>query len=417
MSFISDVRNRRRQNAYTKQNDAVFRDYLKNNLSRDDLESVIGMMSHPEVYTPLINHADALLRQANFDSELRKQFVESLNKLPANKLRDDVIAKASIKDDTLSSNLNVVDRTPKESLRAKLKQRINDTYNAISERVEARTDKMKAPFIKARDKTIDAYHKTTTISKDAYHKTATVLTDSGRNVYNNAAPIIDMISDRARNQLSRVKDEFRSRKLTYQNDANFAKALSQGVSFETLNEGLNNFEYPEIRYALMNNAESMFKQKTMTPELATSLYLAAEPYLDNNKLSTKFVEAFNNYAETVELPDEVAKETIPVKHKESDIKGATLTGFTNNGETQWEMGDNKPISEDEFLDKLTVQYNVKMQNEDVILPPYINDDAYFANLSSNFDNELSEEALMSHSQDVDFLEDLNHQVSQKSMNL
>ena len=46
------------------------------------------------------------------------------------------------------------------------------------------------------------------------------------------------------------------------------------------------------------------------------------------------------------------------------------------------------------------------------------DDAYFENLSSNFDKELSEEdALMSHSQDAAFLDDLNLQVSQKDMTL
>ena len=328
MSFISNIRNRRQQNVYAKQNDDVFNDYLKNNLSRDDLENVMGMMSHPEVYTPLMHHADALLRQANFDSELRKQFVESLNKLPANELRDEVIAKASTEDSTLSSNLNVVEKTEKESLTTKLKQRINDTYNAISERVDARTDKMKAPFVKARDKTIAAYHKTTT-----------ALTDSGRNVYNNAAPVVDMISERARNQLSRVQDEFRTRKLTYQNDANFAKALAKGVSFEALNEGLNNFEYPEIRYAMMNNADAMFNQKTMTPRLAMNIYLAAEPYLDNNnKLSNKFIEAFDKYAVTDDLPKETVEEIKPVDEikpvEESDIKEATLTGFTDNGKTQ-----------------------------------------------------------------------------------
>ena len=450
MSFISNVRNRMRQNVYIKQNDAVFNDYLKNDLSRDDLENVMGMMSHSEVHIPLMNHADALLRQTNFDSELRKQFVESLNKLPANELRDEVIAKASIEDDTLSSNslssnLNVVDRTPKESLtdklkqrikdtynaiskeslETKLKQRIHDTYNAISERVEARTDKMKAPFIKARDKTIAAYQKTTTALTDSGRAAYNKMADSGRNVYNNAAPVVDMISDRARDRLLRVKDEFRTRKLTYQNDANFAKALSNGVSFETLNEGLNNFEYPEIRYALMNNAESMFKQDAMTPELAANLYLAAEPYLDNNKLSNKFIEAFNNYAETVELPDEAVEKTdeavektISVKYKDLDVKYTTLTGFTNNGETQWEMGDNQTLSEDEFLNNLMSQYDAEMYNADVILPPNVNDDAYFENLSSNFDKELSEEdALMSHSQGVAFLDDLNLQVSQKDMPL
>ena len=406
MSFISNIRNRR-QNVYAKQNDDVFNDYLKNNLSRDDLENVMGMMSHPEVYTPLMNHADALLRQANFDSELRKQFVESLNKLPANELRDEVIAKASTEDSTLSSNLNVVEKTEKELFRTKLKQRINDTYSAISDRVETRTDKMKAPFIKARDKTIASYHKTTT-----------ALSDSGRNVYNNAAPIVDMISEHARNKLSRVQDEFRTRKLTYQNDANFAKALAKGVSFEALNEGLNNFEYPEIRYAMMNNADSMFNQKTMTPRLAMNIYLAAEPYLDdNNKLSNKFIEAFDKYAVT-DLPKETVEEIKPVDEikpvEESDIKEATLTGFTDNGETQWGIGD-QSISENEFVDELMDRYDVEMQNADVVLPPDVNDDSYFANLSSNFEAELSKEESIDPS--LDFLGDLNDQVSQEPVNL
>ena len=395
MSFISNIRNRRQQNTYAKQNDAVFNDYLKNNLRRDDLENVMGMMSHPEVYTPLMNHADALLRQANFDSELRKQFVESLNKLPANELRDEVIAKVSTEDSTLSSNLNVVDKTEKELFRTRLKQRINDTYSAISDRVEARTDKIKAPFIRARDNAITSYHKTTT-----------ALSDSGRNVYNNAAPVVDMISERARNQLSRVQDEFRTRKLTYQNDANFAKALAKGVSVEALNEGLNNFEYPEIRYAMMNNAESMFTQNTMTPRLAMNIYLAAEPYLDNSKLSSKFIEAFDKYAVSDELPKETAEEIKPVDEikpvEESDIKEATLTGFTDNGETQWGIGD-QSISEDEFLDELMDQYDVEMQNADVIPSPNVNDDTYFANLSSSFEAELSKEESIDHSLDADFL--------------
>ena len=408
MSFISNIRNRGQQNIYAKQNDDVFNDYLKNNLSRDDLENVMGMMSHPEVYTPLMHHADELLRQANFDSELRKQFVESLNKLPANELRDEVIAKASTEDSTLSSNLNVVDKTEKELFRTKLKQRINDTYSAISDRVETRTDKMKAPFIKARDKTIASYHKTTT-----------ALSDSGRNVYNNAAPIVDMISEHARNKLSRVQDEFRTRKLTYQNDANFAKALAKGVSFEALNEGLNNFEYPEIRYAMMNNAESMFNQKTMTPRLAMNIYLAAEPYIDNNKLSNKFIEAFDRYAVSDDLPKETVDEIKPVEEiksvEESDIKEATLTGFTDNGETQWGIGD-QSISENEFVDELMDQYDVEMQNADVVLPPDVNDDTYFANLSSSFEDELSKEESIDHSLDADFLGDLNDQVSQEPVN-
>lgn len=411
MSFISNIRNRRQQNTYAKQNDAVFNDYLKNNLSRDDLENVMGMMSHPEVYTPLMNHADALLRQANFDSELRKQFVESLNKLPANELRDEVVAKVSTEDSTLSSNLNVVDKTEKELFRTRLKQRINDTYSAISDRVEARTDKIKAPFIRARDNAITSYHKTTT-----------ALSDSGRNVYNNAAPVVDMISEHARNKLSRVQDEFRTRKLTYQNDANFAKALAKGVSFEALNEGLNNFEYPEIRYAMMNNADSMFNQKTMTPRLAMNIYLAAEPYLDNNnsRLASKFIEAFDKYAVSDDLPKETVEEIKPVDEikpvEESDIKEATLTGFTDNGETQWGIGD-QSISEDEFLDELMAQYDVEMQNADVILSPDVNDDTYFANLSSSFEDELSKEESIDHSLDADFLGDLNDQVSQEPMNL
>ena len=409
MSFISNIRNRRQQNAYAKQNDAVFHDYLKNNLSRDDLENVMGMMSHPEVYTPLMNHADALLRQANFDSELRKQFVESLNKLPANELRDEVIAKASTENSTLSSNLNIVDKPEKESFRIKLKQRIKDNYRAISDRVEARTDKIKAPFIKARDNTIASYHKTTT-----------ALTDSRRNVYNNAAPIVDMISERARNQLSRVQDEFRTRKLTYQNDANFAKALAKGVSVESLNEGLNNFEYPEIRYALMNNAESMFTQNTMTPELAVNMYLAAEPYLDNNKLSSKFIDAFNKYADSVELPNETVEEIKHVEEikpvEESDIKKATLTGFTDNGETQWGIGA-QSMSEDDFIDKLLAQYDIEMQNADVILSPDVNDDDYFVNLSSTFESELSNEAFIDYSRDADFLANLNDQLLYDPMSL
>ena len=346
---------------------------------------------------------DELLRQANFDSELRKQFVESLNKLPANELRDEVIAKASTEDSTLSNNLNVVDKTEKELFGTKLKQRINDTYSAISDRVEARTDKIKAPFIRARDNAITSYHKTTT-----------ALSDSGRNVYNNAAPVVDMISEHARNKLSRVQDEFRTRKLTYQNDANFAKALAKGVSFEVLNEGLNNFEYPEIRYAMMNNAESMFNQKTMTPRLAMNIYLAAEPYLDNNnsRLASKFIEAFDKYAVSDDLPKETVEEIKPVD--ESDIKEATLTGFTDNGETQWGIGD-QSISEDEFLDELMAQYDVEMQNADVILSPDVNDDTYFANLSSSFEAELSKEESIGHS--LDFLGDLNDQVSQEPMNL
>ncbi len=410
MSFISNIRNRR-QNVYAKQNDDVFNDYLKNNLSRDDLENVMGMMSHPEVYTPLMHHADELLRQANFDSELRKQFVESLNKLPANELRDEVIAKASTEDSTLSNNLNVVEKTEKELFGTKLKQRINDTYSAISDRVEARTDKIKAPFIRARDNAITSYHKTTT-----------ALSDSGRNVYNNAAPVVDMISEHARNKLLRVQDEFRTRKLTYQNDANFAKALAKGVSFEALNEGLNNFEYPEIRYAMMNNADSMFNQKTMTPRLAMNIYLAAEPYLDNNnsRLASKFIEAFDKYAVSDDLPKETVEEIKPVDEikpvEESDIKEATLTGFTDNGETQWGIGD-QSISEDEFLDELMDQYDVEMQNADVILPPDVNDDTYFANLSSSFEAELSKEESIYHSLDADFLGDLNDQVSQEPMNL
>ena len=410
MSFISNIRNRR-QNVYAKQNDDVFNDYLKNNLSRDDLENVMGMMSHPEVYTPLMHHADELLRQANFDSELRKQFVESLNKLPANELRDEVIAKASTEDSTLSNNLNVVEKTEKELFGTKLKQRINDTYSAISDRVEARTDKIKAPFIRARDNAITSYHKTTT-----------ALSDSGRNVYNNAAPVVDMISEHARNKLLRVQDEFRTRKLTYQNDANFAKALAKGVSFEALNEGLNNFEYPEIRYAMMNNADSMFNQKTMTPRLAMNIYLAAEPYLDNNnsRLASKFIEAFDKYAVSDDLPKETVEEIKHVEEikpvEESDIKEATLTGFTDNGETQWGIGD-QSISEDEFLDELMAQYDVEMQNADVILPPDVNDDTYFANLSSSFEAELSKEESIYHSLDADFLGDLNDQVSQEPMNL
>ena len=416
MSFISNIRNRRqnvyaKQNAYVKQNDDVFNDYLKNNLSRDDLENVMGMMSHPEVYTPLMHHADELLRQANFDSELRKQFVESLNKLPANELRDEVIAKASTEDSTLSNNLKVVDKTEKELFGTKLKQRINDTYSAISDRVEARTDKIKAPFIRARDNAITSYHKTTT-----------ALSDYGRNVYNNAAPVVDMISEHARNKLLRVQDEFRTRKLTYQNDANFAKALAKGVSFEALNEGLNNFEYPEIRYAMMNNADSMFNQKTMTPRLAMNIYLAAEPYLDNNnsRLASKFIEAFDKYAVSDDLPKETVEEIKPVDEikpvEESDIKEATLTGFTDNGETQWGIGD-QSISEDEFLDELMAQYDVEMQNADVILSPDVNDDTYFANLSSSFEAELSKEESIYHSLDADFLGDLNDQVSQEPMNL
>lgn len=401
MSFISNVRNRRQQQLYIKQNDSVFNDYLKNNLGRDDLESVIDMMAHPEVHAPLLNHADALLRQDNFDNELRTKFVESLNKLPPNKLRDEVIAKASIDNNSLSANLNVakkVDDVDEIPFKGRIKQRIKDSYTAISERLEARTDKMKAPYIKARERIINGY--TRVVGN---------VSESGRTLYNNTAPVVDMISERARNQLSRVQDEFRTRKLTYQNDANFAKALSDGISVEALNEGLNNFEYPEIRYALMNNAQMMFEQKAMTPELATSIYLAAEPYLNDNKLSSKFIDAFNNYADTVELPVEDAD--VQESVKEPDIKDVTLTGFTEDGKTQWQSDSDKVISEDEFMDELMAQYDAESHHQDAIIPPDIDDDAYFKNLSSSFETELSEEDdLMNHAQDAAFLDDLNEKI-------
>ena len=100
--------------------------------------------------------------------------------------------------------------------------------------------------------------------------------------------------------------------------------------------------------------------------------------------------------------------------EESDIKEATLTGFTDNGETQWGIGD-QSISEDGFVDELMDQYDVEMQNADVVLPPDVNDDSYFANLSSNFEAELSKEESIDPS--LDFLGDLNDQVSQEPMNL
>lgn len=309
MSFISDIRAKRQVRTYSKENEDIFRDYLSKPLARDDLQNLVGMLSHPEIHQPLMKHMDDLLKQPNFDNRLKEQFTDRLQKLPHSAQRDaalDRLVPTVEATDALSDKLRTIKPANKKpSLQERLQQRIQDTYTAINAQVQRAQDRVndvkdtaKNRLAEKRDNLVGKADKMKAIGHhhiDAHER----FTNSTFKIRNTVMPAFDMLKERVTKKFNDFRDEYHSRKLTYQNDNNLRGALAKGLDTKTLADGIDSMQMPEIRYPMVHNADAILRQKAMTPKLADDFFNASLNYVasldEKNPLREKFQQAFNDY--------------------------------------------------------------------------------------------------------------------------
>ena len=88
MSYISDLRESRKVKAYSKKNDKIFNEYLQTELSPEELSGVMGMIDHPEIYSPLMNNVDLLLTQPNFNEEMQATLLDKATSMRSSETCD-----------------------------------------------------------------------------------------------------------------------------------------------------------------------------------------------------------------------------------------------------------------------------------------------------------------------------------------
>ena len=275
MGLLSDLRQKRRQQTFRDQNMRMIGQALQNDLSKDELTELIDLMGEPEIQEPLFAHVEALGRQSQLDDVLRTRF-----KVQTARLLSDESDKSRVADildrfgavnmsDTketikLTDRLHLVGRDTPLSYTDQLKERIRQTRNDITDRV-------------------------------SYHS---------RKVHNRVRPLTDMTRDGlkgltrgVKDRLQSFKDSYRTRALAYDNEQNWKAALDKGVTGEQIERVAEQSSLPEVRYGLIQHADSLFNQSSMTPKLAATVYYELEPYLNgNNPEHDNFFTAFNRYA-------------------------------------------------------------------------------------------------------------------------
>ena len=310
MSFISDIRAKRQVRAYSNKNEDIIQRYLSKPLARDDLQNIVGMLSHPEIHQPLMKHMDDLLKQPNFDNSLKEQFADRLQKLPRSSQRDaalDRLTTAFEATGSLSDKLRTIKPEDKKpSLQERIRQRIQDTYTAINAQVQRAQDRVnnakdtaKNRLAEKRDNIVGKVDKMKAFGRHRIDDARERVTNSVFKMQSTVMPAFDMLKERVTKKFNNFRDEYHSRKLTYQNDNNLRAALAKGLDAETLADGIDSMQLPEIRYPMVHNADAILRQKSMTPKLADDFFNAALDYVASldkkNPLREKFQQAFNDY--------------------------------------------------------------------------------------------------------------------------
>lgn len=400
MALKLDLQNKYKTKSYSKKNNAVFGDYLKTNLQKDELQKVMTMIHHPEIHQPLIKNIDALLGQSNFTPDMRAQLIDQIHQLPDSKLNAQALTKLNTNSpkSSLLSDLNINIPDKKLSLKEQLQNKIRLSYNIINENINVAKQKMIVPLVNTRDKVSQSI--TTNKSKiiDKIQSVKQSVGNRKNKITDTITPAIDIIMDNAKSRLDDLREEYHVRKLTRVNDRNLTTALQSGISADQISDGIKSLDYPEIRYGMIHNADELLKQKSMTLDLALDLYSAAEPYLNdmpNNNLKKSFIQAFDTYSKNhatelsealdgnldnlntqtktdktteTEKPVETAKpvetdkttETEkPVETEYKDFKQAHLSEYTATGESKWDIETpqgTKSMSDTELTNALQEQY-------------------------------------------------------------
>lgn len=290
MGFLSNLRHKNEINNATNQNDRIFAEYLRQDVSQDDLQSVIDLMDHPEIRKPVMKNIDGFLRQSNLSDDMRNQIQENLESgIGNNKLKEEALDKLRNFDNkennpsqTMKDELNVKKRVP--TLAEKIHNRIHQTYQSIQERIQ--------PGINRANKIID---NTNDITVNAGQNLARNMQVS----WNMARDRIGTLKEKVQNRMNNFKEEFGVRKMTLDNDSKMRQALkTKGLSTDAIKEGVQNMDYPEVRFPMINNAKEILNQPNMTPDLAREFYESTVPYLNDipdSELKDNFYNAFQNY--------------------------------------------------------------------------------------------------------------------------
>lgn len=443
MSFISDIRAKRQVRVYSNKNEDIIQRYLSKPLARDDLQNIVGMLSHPEIHQPLMKHVDDLLKQPNFDNSLKEQFADRLQKLPRSSQRDaalDRLTTAVEATGSLSDKLRTIKPEDKKpSLQERIRQRIQDTYTAINAQVQRAQDRVnnakdtaKNRLAEKRDNIVGKVDKMKAFGRHRIDDARERVTNSVFKMQSTVMPAFDMLKERVTKKFNDFRDEYHSRKLTYQNDNNLRAALAKGLDAETLADGIDSMQLPEIRYPMVHNADAILRQKSMTPKLADDFFNAALDYVASldkkNPLREKFQQAFNDYdarvanqtentadknenrefekqqkvdqnveaehkgINTPETPldrrlrlhaedrefekQQKVAQAFDVQHKQKpDVKNAELTGFDEHGQAEYYFPNGENKSEQTISEMMSTEYPSDYMPPDD-LPVQLNDEDY-----------------------------------------
>jgi len=404
MSFISDIRAKRQVRAYSNKNEDIIQRYLSKPLARDDLQNIVGMLSHPEIHQPLMKHMDDLLKQPNFDNSLKEQFADRLQKLPRSSQRDaalDRLTTAFEATGSLSDKLRMIKPEDKKpSLQERIRQRIQDTYTAINAQVQRAQDRVndakdaaKNRLAEKRDGIVDKVDKMKATGRHRIDDARERVTNSVFKMQSTVMPAFDMLRDRITKKFDDFRDEYHSRKLTYQNDNNLRAALAKGLDAETLADGIDGMQLPEIRYPMVHNADAILRQKSMTPKLADDFFNAALDYVASldkkNPLREKFQQAFNDYdarvanqAENMADKNENREfekqqkvdQNVDAQFKQTpDVKNAELAGFNEHGQAEYYFPNGENESEQTISEMIRTEYPLACVPP-AILPRQLNDE-------------------------------------------
>ena len=174
-------------------------------------------------------------------------------------------------------------------------------------------------------------------------------------------------------------------------------ALASGLDAETLADGIDSMQMPEIRYPMVHNADAILRQKAMTPKLADDFFSAALDYVasldEKNPLREKFQQAFNDYDARVANQTENAnmsnaKQQKEVQNFESqrksdataveqmpDVKNAELAGFNEHGQAEYRFPSGEYEPEQTIGEMMRTEYpSDYMQPDD--LPGQLTDEDY-----------------------------------------
>lgn len=379
MSFISNLRNTRKIKSYSKQNDDVFAAYLKTDLSEDQLQGVIDIIDHPEIYKPLITHVSDLVKQPNFNSDMKNTFMNKLESLKSDKDVDAAISVVKASDNELLDKLNVHNVTPKLTMRERISAKIKSTYDDIADSARTR-------YTKTATKVSEFTNKV----GDRIDNIMDKVDEKVDAVGNATKPAVDMAVDRVKHRYAEFRDEYRVRKVTLENNTNLSKALDNGMTAEKVAAGFEFMDVPEIQYGMINNVDKILALPDMTDDIVSDYYFAAAEQVEkmpNNKLRQKFestFEAYFNDNQTM-IDDDIKEvqaalvETKPepiVNDGKPDIKT-----YTMESDDTWTAPTETGVA---TLSAIEVEQQVESQYPGTaienVMPPM--DDNYLASLES-----------------------------------